>query len=119
MGVYQLQAAIAGIHSIANAAEATDWEEIILLYRELLKLKSTPVIQLNYAVALLFAGRNDEAEKLILQLEPELSAYSPFYAAQAKLFELQNNKQAMQTALEKATTLSGSSEAAQHYRTQL
>ncbi|NKB34333.1 MAG: sigma-70 family RNA polymerase sigma factor [Pseudomonadales bacterium] len=119
VGVYQLQGAIAGIHSIAKEAEETDWQEIVLLYRELLKLKTTPVIQLSYAVALLFAGLNEEAEKLIQQLEPKLSAYSPFYAAQAKLFELKNNKPAMQAALEKATTLSGSTEAAQHYRTQL
>ena len=119
LGVYQLQAAIAGIHSIAETSAATDWHEIILLYRELLKLKSTPVIQLNYAVALLFAGQHQEAEKRIMQLQPQLSAYSPFYAAQAKLFELQNNREAMQAALEKATSLSGSTEAAQHYRTQL
>jgi len=118
-GAYQLQAAIAGVHSAVSDAANTDWQEIILLYKELLKYKNTPVVKLNYAVALMFASELENASRLIAELEDSLSAYSPFYAAQAKLFELQNKKEAMQSALEKAAALSGSMEAAQHYRTQI
>lgn len=119
VGTYQLQAAIAGLHSDVLDAAETDWQEIILLYQALLKYKNTPVVKLNFAVALMFANEIEQASRIISEIEDSLSAYSPFYAAQAKLFELKNNKKGMQSALEKAAQLSGSAEAAQHYRTQL
>ena len=119
VGYYQLQAAIAGVHACATTAAATDWSEIILLYRRLLRIKDSPVIRLNYAVALLFAGELARCERLLTELEPALSAYSPFYAARARLFEQNQDRAAMQEALLKAARLSGSSEVARHYRRQL
>jgi RNA polymerase sigma-70 factor (ECF subfamily) len=50
-GPYQLQAAIAAVHDEADAPGATDWPEIALLYRELLTLAPSPVVELNLAVA--------------------------------------------------------------------
>jgi RNA polymerase sigma-70 factor (ECF subfamily) len=46
-GPYQLQAAIAALHT----ADDTDWHEIALLYRRLGELTPSPVIDLNMAVA--------------------------------------------------------------------
>lgn len=49
---YLLQAAIAVLHSGALEAAATDWKQIVLLYRELQRLFPSPVVSLNLAVAL-------------------------------------------------------------------
>jgi RNA polymerase sigma-70 factor, ECF subfamily len=50
-GPYQLQAAIAALHT----ADDTDWHEIALLYRRLGELAPSPVIDLNMAVAVAMA----------------------------------------------------------------
>jgi RNA polymerase sigma-70 factor (ECF subfamily) len=50
-GPYQVQAAIAACHMAAPRAEDTDWAEIALLYERLAALTSSPVVELNRAVA--------------------------------------------------------------------
>ena len=50
-GPYQLQAAIAAVHSDAATAAATDWDQVVALYDQLLALSPTPVVALNRAVA--------------------------------------------------------------------
>ncbi|MBJ7453120.1 MAG: RNA polymerase sigma factor, partial [Blastococcus sp.] len=50
-GPYQLQAAIAAVHSDAATASATDWNQVVALYDQLLALAPTPVVALNRAVA--------------------------------------------------------------------
>ena len=50
-GPYTLQAAIAACHARARAAEETDWPRIAALYDELARLKPSPVVELNRAVA--------------------------------------------------------------------
>ena len=54
-GPYQIQAAIAALHAEAARPEDTDWQEIAALYRELERHMSTPVVQLNRAVAVAMA----------------------------------------------------------------
>ncbi|GAA2725310.1 RNA polymerase subunit sigma-24 [Cellulomonas aerilata] len=50
-GPYQLQAAIAAVHSDAPDAAGTDWRQVVLLYEHLLRLAPGPVVELNRAVA--------------------------------------------------------------------
>ena len=50
-GPYQVQAAIAAVHSDAPAAAATDWRQIVALYDQLAVLAPGPVVALNRAVA--------------------------------------------------------------------
>ena len=50
-GPYQLQAAIAALHDEAETPGATDWAQIALLYRELMAVAPSPVVELNLAVA--------------------------------------------------------------------
>jgi RNA polymerase sigma-70 factor (ECF subfamily) len=50
-GPYQVEAAIAALHSRARHADDTDWAQIRLLYRRLLALRPGPVVALNAAVA--------------------------------------------------------------------
>jgi len=51
-GPFQLQAAIAAIHSEAGRFEDTGWREIVLIYDRLCELSPNPVLWLNRAVAL-------------------------------------------------------------------
>jgi len=50
-GPYQLQAAIAAVHSDAATAAATEWGQVVALYDQLVALSPTPVVALNRAVA--------------------------------------------------------------------
>ncbi|WP_245963806.1 RNA polymerase sigma factor [Terracoccus luteus] len=51
-GPYQLQAAIAAVHTDASTAADTDWRAVLALYDRLLTLSPTAVVRLNRAVAL-------------------------------------------------------------------
>lgn len=51
VGPYVLQAAIAACHARARTPEQTDWRRIAMLYRELVRLQPSPVVELNRAVA--------------------------------------------------------------------
>jgi RNA polymerase sigma-70 factor (ECF subfamily) len=50
-GSYQIQAAIAACHATAASAETTDWVQISMLYRELMRYDPSPVNEANRAVA--------------------------------------------------------------------
>ena len=50
-GSYQVQAAIAAVHSDAATAEATDWRQVLALYDQLMVLAPTSIVALNRAVA--------------------------------------------------------------------
>ena len=55
LGPYTLQAAIAACHARARAPGETDWEQIVALYDALAQLTSSPVVELNRAVAVAMA----------------------------------------------------------------
>jgi RNA polymerase sigma-70 factor, ECF subfamily len=50
-GPYQVQAAIAAVHSDARRAADTDWSQVLALYDQLQAMSPTPVVALNRAVA--------------------------------------------------------------------
>lgn len=82
-GRYQLQASIAALHVEAKTPDATDWNQIALLYRRLLEMEYTPVLHLNYAVAVAMSGNVEHAMKELTHIEVELENYFPFYCARA------------------------------------
>src|SRR3954466_1643062 len=86
-GPYQLQAAIAARHATAPAAGATDWLQIAALYAELDRRTPSPVIRINRAAALAFAGAPEAGLELVRPLldEPRLRDYGPLHAAHAEL----------------------------------
>ncbi|MEU8179414.1 RNA polymerase sigma factor [Micromonospora sp. NPDC049044] len=51
-GPYQIQSAIAAVHSVARSAADTDWAQILQLYDQLSVVAPSPVVALNRAVAL-------------------------------------------------------------------
>jgi RNA polymerase sigma-70 factor (ECF subfamily) len=54
-GPYQVQAAIAALHDEAPTAADTDWAQIADLYRTLMRMTPTPVVELNLAAAVAMA----------------------------------------------------------------
>ena len=49
---YHVEAAIAWCHACAPAAETTNWAQIVALYDMLMRIRPTPVVALNRAIAI-------------------------------------------------------------------
>ena len=83
-GPYQLQAAIAALHSEAPTADATDWPQIAALYGELARVQPSQVVELNRAVAI---AMTDGPEAGLARLEglDELERYHLLHATRADL----------------------------------
>jgi RNA polymerase sigma-70 factor, ECF subfamily len=86
-GVYQIQAAISALHAQAADYEATDWAQIATLYRELFRRQPTPVVNLNWIVAVAMSEGVDYGLRLLdkLAAQHDLSSYVPYHAARADL----------------------------------
>ncbi len=86
-GPYQVQAAIAALHDEAATAAGTDWTQIASLYASLQRMSPSPVVELNFAVAV--AMRDGPATGLAmldgLAATGALDGYSYFHAARADL----------------------------------
>jgi RNA polymerase sigma-70 factor (ECF subfamily) len=82
-GPYQIQAAINAVHADADSFVATDWNQILALYDQLLKMMPTPVVALNRAIAL--AEVQGPAAALYLLDGLDLGEYHLFHAARADL----------------------------------
>jgi RNA polymerase sigma factor (sigma-70 family) len=89
LGPYQLQAAIAAVHAEAPDAEATDWRQIVALYRLLMKLlPSNPMVSLNHAVAVAMADGPRAGLALLDDVEAALPRSHRPVAVRAHLLEL-------------------------------
>jgi RNA polymerase sigma-70 factor (ECF subfamily) len=82
-GPYQLQAAIAAVHSDAPTAADTDWHQIVQLYDQLLAATPTPVVALNRAVAVAEVDGPEVALDVVEELP--LEGYHLFHAVRADL----------------------------------
>jgi RNA polymerase sigma-70 factor (ECF subfamily) len=82
-GTYQIQAAINAVHSDAATAAATDWEQILHLYDQLLSLDPSPIVALNRAVAVAEVEGPHAALRLLDDLD--LDGYHLFHAIRADL----------------------------------
>src|SRR5215467_143611 len=82
-GPYQIQAAIAAVHSDARTADQTDWRQILALYGQLMAIAPTPVVALNRAVAV--AEVDGPAAGLEAIDGLDLGSYYLFHAARADL----------------------------------
>jgi RNA polymerase sigma-70 factor (ECF subfamily) len=50
-GPFQVQAAIQAVHCAADSFQASDWPQIVALYDHLFSIMPTPVVALNWAIA--------------------------------------------------------------------
>jgi RNA polymerase sigma-70 factor (ECF subfamily) len=87
VGPYVIQGAIAAVHARAKNPEDTDWRDIAALYAYLMRLRPSPVIELNHAVAVAMADGPEQGLQLIdsLHARAELQDYYLLWAARADL----------------------------------
>ncbi len=86
-GPYAIQSAIAAAHARSTAAAITDWREIAALYALLTRIQSSPVVELNRAVAVAMADGPEQGLSLIdlIEAQGELRDYHLLWSARADL----------------------------------
>ncbi len=107
VGPYTLQAAIAAVHAEAKSAAATDWQQIVSLYDQLVAIQASPVVQLNRAVA---SAMCDGPETGLRQIDAlleqgELAHYHLAHAARADMYRRLGRADEARASYEKALTL--------------
>jgi RNA polymerase sigma-70 factor (ECF subfamily) len=84
-GPYALQAAIAALHCQAPSPAATDWPQIAALYARLVRIRPSPVVELNRAVAVAMVEGCEAGLNLIDALKADLGDYYLWWATRADL----------------------------------
>jgi RNA polymerase sigma-70 factor (ECF subfamily) len=84
-GGYFIQAAIAAEHALAVDADATNWARIARLYRTLMRIAPSPVIELNRLVAVAMADGPEVAYAGLAPLAEPLDQYAYFHATRGEL----------------------------------
>jgi RNA polymerase sigma-70 factor (ECF subfamily) len=112
-GPYALQAAIAAIHARAPRAEQTDWGQIVGLYRLLLGVQPSPVVELNYAAAIAMAEGPTAGLRLLDRLESnaDLRDYYLLPAARADLLRRLDRRSEAADSYRRALALAGNDSA--------
>lgn len=87
VGPYTIQAAIAAVHAEASDAAMTDWAQIVGLYDVLLQAESSPVVELNRAVAVAMRDGPSAGLALVddILLRGDLTNYHLAHSARADL----------------------------------
>lgn len=119
VGPYQVQAAIAAIHSQAERAEDTQWAEIDRLYAVLETLQPSPVVTLNRAVAVSRVHGPAAALAMVDPLEEALSGYFHFHGLRGALLLQLDRKDDARIAFERAVSLANTAAEAAHIRAHL
>lgn len=109
-GPFQIKAAIADCHMLGPTP---DWPQISLLFGSLWHHEPTPVVALNWAVAMAETGHLDLALKQVEALEDDLRQFQPYHAAYADLLVKAGRKaearSAYRTAIELSSTVASQS----------
>lgn len=92
IGRYQIEAAIQSAHAARRFAGRTDWAAIATLYAGLMTLSASPVVAINHAVAVAYAGAPEQGLTLLDAIDDaRLNEYQPYWAARAELLTLSGN----------------------------
>jgi RNA polymerase sigma-70 factor (ECF subfamily) len=119
-GPYQIQAAIAAVHTDAPDAASTDWGQIVALYDQLVSIAPTPVVQLNRAVAIAERDGHDAGLAELDRIDAgTLDGYAPYHAARAELLVRADRTAAARHAFERAVELSDEQAQRRHLRRRL
>ena len=107
LGPYQLQAAIAALHAQAPTEQETDWAQIAALYGELAKLNPSPVVLLNWCVAIGMSEGAERGLQLIDQLgvAGALDGYYLLHASRADFYRRLGRIEAARIAYGRALEL--------------
>ena len=106
-GVYQIQAAIAALHDEAPSWAETDWRQIAGLYRRLVALDPSPVIELNLAAAIAMADGPAIGLAMMdgLAASGSLDTYPYLHAARADLLRRLDRRSEAASAYRRALEL--------------
>jgi RNA polymerase sigma-70 factor (ECF subfamily) len=118
-GPYQVQAAIAALHSRAARPEATDWAQIALLYGTLERMQPSPVVALNRAVAVAKVHGPQAALAIVEPLAAKLSGYFYFHGARGFFLRQLGRTTEARDAFGRAIALAGTVAEVDHIRRQL
>jgi RNA polymerase sigma-70 factor (ECF subfamily) len=120
-GPYTLQAAIAAVHSEASSVAATDWPQIVALYRELARLEPSPVVELNRAVAVAMRDGPEAGLELIdaIFARDELTDYHLGHSARADLCRRLGRRAEARSSYERALELTRSEPERRFYEKRL
>jgi RNA polymerase sigma-70 factor (ECF subfamily) len=106
-GAYTLQAAISAVHAKAGTAAQTDWNQIVVLYSVLQRIDSSPVVELNRAVAVAMRDGPEAGLVLIdaILKRGDLVDYHLAHAARAELCRRCGNTADAKNSYERALSL--------------
>jgi RNA polymerase sigma-70 factor (ECF subfamily) len=106
-GPYTLQAAIAAVHAEAESTAATDWQQIVVLYNQLLRIQPSPVVHLNRAVAIAMCDGPEAGLTHIDALleHGELANYYLAHSARAEMYRRLGRTAEARSSYEKALAL--------------
>ena len=106
-GRFQLQAAIAAVHSEAATWADTDWAQLLVLYDVLAGLDPSPVIRLNRAVVLAQLAGPAAALAEVEALRGGLESYHLLHATRAELLRRLGRHDDARAADRRALELTG------------
>lgn len=118
-GPFQIQAAIAAVHGAAMRAELTDWVEIDRLYAALQRIRPSPVVTLNRAVAVAKCHGPAPALEMIEPLADALDRYFNFHGLRGALLLQLGRDEEARTSFGRALALARTDAEAGHIRMQL
>ncbi len=106
-GSYTLQAAIAAVHAEAESVAATDWRQIVALYGRLLRIQSSPIVELNRAVAIAMCDGPEAGLKHVDAVleHGELANYYLAHSARADMYRRLGRMAEARSSYEKALAL--------------
>jgi RNA polymerase sigma-70 factor (ECF subfamily) len=104
-GPYQIQAAINAVHSDAASVSATDWDQIVALYDQLMVVAPSPVVALHRAVAV--AEVSGPAAALALVDGLDLARHHLFHSVRADLLRRLGRSAEAAVAYDAAIALAG------------
>ncbi|MDB5343603.1 MAG: polymerase sigma factor [Schlesneria sp.] len=86
-GAYTIQAAISAIHAEARTVKQTDWNQIVVLYSVLQRIDSSPIVELNRAVAVAMRDGPEAGLEIIERIlsRGELDKYQFVHSARGEL----------------------------------
>lgn len=106
-GAYTIQAAISAVHAEAKIAAETDWQQIAALYDVLLRIESSPVVELNRAVALAMRDGPEAGLEIIDHIlgRGDLQDYYLAHSARGELLRRSGRTREAREAFEQAEPL--------------
>ena len=118
-GPYQVQAAISALHAEAPTPDATDWYQIAALYKTLALMTSSPVVEINRAVAVGMAEGPHQGLSILADLGDQAKGYYPFHVVRADLLRRSGQLEEAIESYERAIALCDNPAERSHLKRQI